>query len=240
MSWANKVTRGYKGLCLQFVRHAYGVNAIVPTAAKSWDQSKYKHKTDDTAGIPVGAPIHFTIPGVPAGHIALYAGNGRMRTNISAKGTVETVGVEWFEDYSKGRLIGWTNDVNGVKVISTPRYVAPAKATNQPTDYAELAEDGVFKAKTVSALQILMRAIGKYTRAVDGKFQKYTKIAVQEWLADLGFYKGKIDGDFKTLSVKALQEFLKSKGLYSGRVDGKWGEMTTTALQEYLNTQNGK
>lgn len=116
------------------------------------------------------------------------------------------------------------------------------KPSKQPTDYKDLRVDGDFGPVTVKALQIVMRAIGTYSRAVDGKFAKYTKRGVQKWLADLGFYRRAIDGRFGHYSVEALQKFLAHKGeLDTSRwlIDGKFGPATVRAFQSYLNTQNG-
>ncbi|MFF5793969.1 LysM peptidoglycan-binding domain-containing protein [Paeniglutamicibacter sp. NPDC012692] len=114
---ANTITRGYAGLCLVFVRTCFGIGAKYPTAAKSWANAQYKHETNRLAGIPAGVPIHFEVRGEPAGHVALYLGGGKMRTNVTAKGTVETVPVP----LPGHKLLGWTEDLNGVRVYTAPK-----------------------------------------------------------------------------------------------------------------------
>lgn len=129
-----------------------------------------------------------------------------------------------------------------VKPVKRPAKPA-ASAPKQPDDYKDLVVDGDFGSVTVKAVQILMRAIGKYRRAVDGDWGKYTKAAVQEWLKGLGYYKRAVDGSFGKYSVTALQNFLRAKGLYPASkyvIDGDFGPATIKAWQAYLNQQNGK
>lgn len=121
-----------------------------------------------------------------------------------------------------------------------PKPKPKPKPKGQPDDYADLRIDGDFGPVTVKAVQILMRAIKTYTRAVDGDWGRYTKIAVQEWLKGLGFYDRAVDGDFGKQSVIALQNFLASKHRYPGAIDGDFGPMTVKAFQAYLNSQNGR
>ena len=130
-----------------------------------------------------------------------------------------------------------TGNTSKPKAESKPK----PKPKAEPTDYADLAVDGQFGKKTISALQIVMRAIKKYHRAVDGKFGKYTVIAVQKWLADHRLYHRAIDGKFGKYTVIALQEFLADRDFLDTDkwlIDGDFGPATVGALQAYLNSQN--
>ena len=120
-----------------------------------------------------------------------------------------------------------------------PKNAAP---TVRPTDYKNLAVDGVFGKATAEATQILMSQIGLYERAIDGDAGRYTWEAVQEWLNGLGYYTRAVDGQFGYHSIVALQLFLRKKGLYPASkwlADGKFGPATVEAFQRYLNQQNG-
>ena len=131
IDWANKVNVGYKGMCLRFVRHAFGINNLYLTAALSWQHAKKKHKTSDPKSIPAGVPVHIYVPGLPAGHVGLSVGNGKMRTNLSwigKNGVVDTVDIAWYVSLKKGsKLLGWTEDLNGVTV-----YTKPVGSNNKP------------------------------------------------------------------------------------------------------------
>ncbi|HBV11392.1 peptidoglycan-binding domain-containing protein [Glutamicibacter bergerei] len=115
--------------------------------------------------------------------------------------------------------------------------------TKQPTDYKDLALDGVMGKRTIEAVQIVMRAIGTYPGIVDGKAGPMTWKAVQTWLHGHGYYKRAIDGKPGYYTYLALQLFLRKKGLYPASkwlIDGKFGKETVKAFQRYLNTQNGQ
>ncbi|MGP5651735.1 MULTISPECIES: M15 family metallopeptidase [Glutamicibacter] len=121
-----------------------------------------------------------------------------------------------------------------------PKNAAPA---GRPTDYKNLAVDGVFGGATAEATQILMSQIGLYERAIDGDAGRYTWEAVQEWLNGLDYYNRAVDGSFGYHSVFALQSFLAKKGHLDTKrwlIDGKFGPETVKAFQRYLNTQNGQ
>jgi len=152
-----------------------------------------------------------------------------------------------FRSYvAKGQYLDGKPDIDiqpaaVVKPIKHPTGATKPKA--KPDDYANLRVDGDFGPVTVKAVQILMTAIKKYSRAIDGDWGRYSKIAVQDWLKDLGYYKRAVDGSFGKYSVIALQQFLRSKGLYPASkyvIDGDFGPATVKAWQLYLNTQNGR
>lgn len=129
---------------------------------------------------------------------------------------------------------------------STPSKPSPSKPTVKPTDYKDLAVDGVMGKHSIEAVQILMTAIDQYHRAIDCQAGYYTWAAVQNWLRGLGYYpqsKYRIDGDPGPATIKALQKFLARKGhLDTSKwlIDGKFGPETVKAFQRYLNTQNGQ
>lgn len=112
---AKTISTGYKGLCLAFVRTCYGIPARSASAAGAWNAARTRHKTTSTAGIPAGAPVFFTIPGNPYGHVALYLGNGLFRSNYSAKSTVITASLN-HAVFRGMKMLGWTEDLNGVAI----------------------------------------------------------------------------------------------------------------------------
>lgn len=137
---------------------------------------------------------------------------------------------------------GKIGDVAPAGKPSTPA----SKPSGEPTDFAKLDVDGIAGKATYEALQIVMRAIKTYSRAVDGDAGVHTWKAVQSWLQDKGYYpasKYVIDGKPGPATIKALQTFLSHKGHLNNKkwlIDGKFGPETIKALQRYLNTQKGK
>lgn len=125
IAYSKKITKGYAGLCLVFVRTCYGIAAKYPSAATAWEAAEHKHRQSTAAGIPEGVPVFFSTPATKYGHVALHLGGGQFRTNYSAKGTVVTskLGAGALAGMT---MLGWTEDVNGVRVYKagTP---APAK-----------------------------------------------------------------------------------------------------------------
>lgn len=132
--WASQTHNGYGGLCLQFVRLAFGVPAKYASAALAWQKASKRHKTSSTAQIPANVPIFFSKPGHPYGHVGLYLGGGKMATTHAStnKTGVDKVST-WTGSYGY-HLLGWTEDLNGVTVYKpkpaskTSKYKVTAKA----------------------------------------------------------------------------------------------------------------
>lgn len=174
------IKKGYKGLCLKFVRTCFDIPAKYPSAADAWANAKDRVITGSTSGIPEGAPVFFSIPGNRYGHVALYLGDGKFRTNYSAKGTVitATLGHAVFRGM---RMLGWSRDVNGVKI-------------------PELGKGGTAYDKDIAAWQKSMNEVfPSYANfAVDGKFESYSAAVTREFQTRVGIKRtGKLDADTK-------------------------------------------
>lgn len=117
INWAKSPLprRGLGGLCLKFTRQAFNVGSKYGYARLAWQRSKKKHKTSSTAQIPVGVPIYMDRPGSKYGHVALYAGNGRMYTTRSSTNQTHLDSVALWKSWG-WRQLGWTEDINGVTV----------------------------------------------------------------------------------------------------------------------------
>lgn len=105
------LTTGYNGLCLAHVQDAYGAVPIEPSAISAWNNSRWKHQTTDLASAPYGAPIYWSQPGNPYGHIALHLDGDRMYTTDSGAGHPHTASIsDWQHRYGYQPL-GWTEDI---------------------------------------------------------------------------------------------------------------------------------
>jgi len=192
LAWAKTQKSGYSGMCLQFVRTAFGVPAKYVSAIAAWNNAKAKHATTNVAEIPVGAPIFFG--GSTYGHVAIYAGNGLMVTTNSGLGRPTTQAVALWQGWGY-KLLGWSEDINGVKVISkpTPKPVAAG---------AKLVVDGYLGPKTITAWQ-------KATRQT--QTAKLTPTFVKAWqriLKDRALYTGAIDGILGPHTIRGTQRYL--------------------------------
>lgn len=66
------------GYCLKYSRTAYGIPSQHSDAADAWHAAYGRHPGDTTP--PVGAPVFWTGGSSGHGHIAVYAGDGRIYT----------------------------------------------------------------------------------------------------------------------------------------------------------------
>lgn len=180
------ITKGYVGLCLQFVRTCFGIAAKYPSAASAWDNAKHKHVTSSLTDVPAGAPVFFSIPGNKYGHVALYLGSGKLRTNYSAKGTVVTADLG--DPVFKGmKMLGWSEDLNGVSISGL-------KSSGDKADPA------------IRAWQLSMNKVfPSYANfAGDGKFEDYSAKVTKEFQSRVKLPKtGKLDSATK----KAMRKY---------------------------------
>jgi hypothetical protein len=112
-------------LCLKFVRTCWGVPMKFPTAIAAWHGAQFKHPwTGDTEDIPYGAPVFFMNPrdSDSAGHVVITAGHDRKgrrnfkSNDIIASGHIDTVHIDAFTERWGLEVLGWTEDLNGVKL----------------------------------------------------------------------------------------------------------------------------
>ena len=98
-----------------------------------------------------------------------------------------------------------------------------------------LAADGMWGARTISALQAFLQARGHNGLQADGCFGMKTTSALQTYLQQQGFDVGKVDGMWGWRSIKATQSWTSTHGFGPKWKDGVWGEKSTRALQKLLN-----
>ena len=176
---SKKIVKGFSGLCLQFVRTCYGIPAKYPSAASAWANAKKRHKTSSLSDVPVGAPVFFSAA-TPYGHVAIYLGGGKFRTNYSAKGTVITASLS-DPVFAGMKMLGWTEDLNGVTikfeksgntngVLDTPAKVgAWQKSMNKVfPSYSDFAVDNSYDDYSKKVTREFQRRVGlKQTGNVD-------------------------------------------------------------------------
>jgi len=186
---AKTITKGYKGLCLQFVRTCYNIPAKYPSAASAWSNAKKKHRTADVRDCPVGYPMFFSIPGNSFGHVAIAVGGGMFRTNYSAKGTVITAPFN-HAVFAGMKPLGWTEDLNGVNL-------------GKPSAGDDEKADPKIK-KWQQSMNKIFPAYAKF--APDGKYGPYSAQVTKEFQARVGLPQtGKLDA--KTV------ELMKANGV---------------------------
>jgi hypothetical protein len=106
-------------MCFRFTRKACGVGPSgVPmdSAKKAFERTKTRH---DKGVPPRGAPVFWG--GNEFGHAALSDGNGYVYSNdFLRKGQIDRVAITAITKRWKLKYLGWTEDINGVKVNFGP------------------------------------------------------------------------------------------------------------------------
>lgn len=105
------------GYCLREVRECYGVGAKAPDAIAAWNAAQHKHPETDPRKIPRGAPVFWSGGSGGHGHIAIKAGAANVwSTDIKRPGYFDKVPADLIRQRWGLKLLGWTEDVNGVRV----------------------------------------------------------------------------------------------------------------------------
>lgn len=132
------------GWCLQYVRQAFDLPAMYPTATAAWEASTSKHR-DRNYPTGVWFAVWWSIDGVPAGHVALVDPRGRVFSTSDLDPTPIHIhpNVADVENYYARhgltlRYRGWTEDVAGTPVIK--RSGINPQGTTTKKDGFEMAE----------------------------------------------------------------------------------------------------
>lgn len=153
----------WQGWCLVFVTEALGVGPLWPDAAAAWAHAEHRHPTTDPTSIPRGVAAFFRTG--EHWHVVLTRGNGSCwTTDYIRAGHVDVapigaIGRDW------GQLVGWTEDINGVRIWTPPN--------NQEDDMDKATEDRIVER---TAREVL-RGLGVTNRDADGDKQGVRKLA---------------------------------------------------------------
>jgi hypothetical protein len=117
IAYAKTITRWPVGYCLKFVRTCFNVSSKYPSAISAWNNAKYRH--GPSSAIPAGVPVFFR--GGKYGHVAISLGNGMCRsTDYPRAGVVSDVKISTLAAKWNYPYIGWSEDLNGVRVWVKP------------------------------------------------------------------------------------------------------------------------
>jgi len=200
IAWANDQKDGFDGECLAFVRTAYDIPAHEPDAAAAWKNAKHKHAGASLAAAPVGAFVHMKGAN-PHGHVCLYLGGGKVRTSDDVVGHPATYTLDQMASFGY-RVLGWSEDVNGVRVAGLK-----PKTTSKPAKPASGTLAKGSKGSAVGKLQAgLKRVFPAYagSLAVDDVFGDKTDAAVREFQRRAGLV---VDGIVGPKTTAALARF---------------------------------
>lgn len=154
------------GMCKKFVRETYDVASDgTPDAIGAWNRAKHRHAQTDPMRIPRGVPVFWR--GGRHGHVALSAGDGFCwSTDIERRGYPDRVDIRLIAQQWGMELLGWTEDIDGVRVFTPPPPPPPSKGTHVDAARTELgkakAKPGTLRARLLRrARRILDRVPAK-------------------------------------------------------------------------------
>lgn len=191
---AAKPTRDWHNLCLQFVRTCLGVPALQPNAKKGWENADRRHPTTNPADIPAGVPVWFKT-GTVNWHVALSAGDGACYSTDVPRGKISKIAISTLCRSWGITLLGWSEDINEVRVYTPPATPAGAVSLAGLINAARTDPDRKGQSTTNYAAVILVEralvAEGLLAAAMaDGHYGTATIDAYARWQRALG-YRGK-------------------------------------------------
>jgi hypothetical protein len=160
------------GECMMRTRALYGAPAIgdydgdgSADAEDGWKFAKLKHPFDgDYAGVPRGVPFWWSGGSNDNGHVAPTLGDGEcMSTDILRGGYYDKVPLALIAQRWGLKPLGWTEDIDGVRVWSPPLPPPVQPVRRETADMALLADLDAARRKhdasRLKAVRVLLRAV---------------------------------------------------------------------------------
>lgn len=211
------------GMCLKESRVVAGIPSKYPSAISAWNNAKFRR-----VGVkpPAGAvvPVFFNTPS-PYEHVAWALGDGRVVTingsRWSVYSSIETMCKVWKISY-----IGYTEDLNGVRVYTPPKPKPKYTSCTGLQGALRASRDNRWGPDSNKRLNAV-RSASKWKGGKHPYGVKYTQ----------GVCGVEKDGSWKTASkaghdatVRAIQKALgrKQTGIYDAALDA--------AVKKYLST----
>lgn len=193
-----QASQDWTGWCLKFCRIMYGVAAKWPDAITAWNQAKYKH----TTGVPPKGALVFWAVG-KFGHIAISDGGGYVySTDIKRRGKVDRVPITYVTSHWNATYRGWTEDINGVRVITVAVPKAPPKVSLKALQYH--AQHGTGKYSPANSADMVKMVKQRLVNVGFGTDANSFATCYAKWQAHLG-YRGKAaDGIPGLTTLKVL------------------------------------
>lgn len=119
------------GFCKREVRECYRVPVSRSAdAAGAWHIAHVKHHETDPTAIPRGVPVYWLGGSEGHGHVSISTGSaGHWTTDLIRSGFFDRTGIARVSrTWSALRLVGWSEDFDGVRVWDDGPLAAPAFA----------------------------------------------------------------------------------------------------------------
>ena len=225
--WRRRSTtrpRSWYQLCLALTRTGRGISPRYASALQAWNEADVRHSLTSTSNfskVPLGAPIFYR--SATYGHIVTFAGVGNSgplcyTNDVAGRGKVSLVSPLWFISHWGQPILGWTEDLNGVKIpFETPKPVKP-----QPPN-------------TVSIRDAIKAAKADPSKPGTGKTAGAGPDVrrIEEALVSKGLLNAKaVDGHYGTNTIEAYKKWQRKLG-YSGKdADGIPGKVSLQRLAD--------
>ncbi|ASN20715.1 hypothetical protein [Arthrobacter sp. YN] len=127
----------YPGWCLMYVRQAFGLNGLYPSATAGWNAARYKHRDRN---FPAGrwVPVWFHLGEEPLGHVALMAPDGSVFSTSDPSNTPHHhPNLDHLLSYYRAlrpTYLGWTEDIEGVAVVKAADSINLTGSTTSEGD----------------------------------------------------------------------------------------------------------
>ncbi|MGY2703351.1 glycoside hydrolase family 25 protein [Nocardioides sp. HB32] len=129
------------GECKMRCRDAYNVPSDgSPSAADAWSRARHKHAVTNVKDIPRGALIWWTGGSHGWGHVAISAGDGKCwSTDIGRSGYFDLVDLDLIHTKWGLTLVGWSEDIDGVRALTVPTKPPTRVATKSIIDGIDIS-----------------------------------------------------------------------------------------------------
>jgi hypothetical protein len=203
---ARRTTTFDAGMCLAFVRTAYGVDPHFASAAAAWQGAQSKHRVKTGMQVPRGAPVYWTGGSQGFGHVAIGTGNGQCwSSDAGGSGQTAKVGIDELTERWGLTLQGWSEDLNGVQV-----YDARGRAKGTDGKERPRVRIKALRPDPRDDVREVQRALRKKLPGladdipVDGFFGESTQKAYAAWQRRCGFAGDDADGVPGRISLQRL------------------------------------
>lgn len=189
---AAKRTNSYSpsGMCQQFTRVCFAIGGGFGSARAAWQGAMKRHPVSRGSQVPAGVPVYWLGGSRGYGHAAVSLGNGLCRSTDWPRS--RQVGTARIDDISRQwnmSLVGWTEDINGVKIPGIP---------------------GVKDGKPDIQLKHVIRASKSTERIHHGKFLK-AAVAREVGKGKMNLASPVLGASFRTQYAEVQRKYLKTK-----------------------------
>ena len=123
------------GWCLRYARNMFGAPTGAATAWKAWERAQFKHANRDIpANVSVLLFFSYFEKGVNYGHVVVSVPGKGLYSSPYKSGTGSAVlkSIEEVERLYHCKFVGWTEDVNGKRVVEAITEPVPPPVQGHP------------------------------------------------------------------------------------------------------------